>query len=124
MPAIDKYFRILAEAGGSDLHMSAGEPPLMRLTLVRTGPERHRLIWTHHHALLDGWSLPLLMADVFTAYEHGGQGQALPPRRPFVEYLRWLDAQDGAESDAYWDALLADWEHSIPRRRQVERAAG
>jgi twitching motility protein PilT len=31
MPAIDKYFRALAEAGGSDLHLSADNEPLMRV---------------------------------------------------------------------------------------------
>ncbi|MGE0708774.1 MAG: type IV pilus twitching motility protein PilT [Planctomycetota bacterium] len=31
MPAIDNYFRILSEAGGSDLHLSPDEQPLMRL---------------------------------------------------------------------------------------------
>ncbi len=31
MPAIDKYFRLLAEAGASDLHLSSGGAPLMRL---------------------------------------------------------------------------------------------
>ncbi|UGA36341.1 condensation domain-containing protein [Chromobacterium haemolyticum] len=33
-------------------------PPLMRLTLLRYGQEEWRLIWSHHHILLDGWSLP------------------------------------------------------------------
>ena len=31
MPAIDKYFRMLHELGGSDLHMSTGSQPLIRL---------------------------------------------------------------------------------------------
>ncbi len=31
MAAIDKYFRILAERGGSDLHLSTENPPLIRL---------------------------------------------------------------------------------------------
>ncbi|HVI38523.1 MAG TPA: condensation domain-containing protein, partial [Gaiellales bacterium] len=37
-----------------------GAAPLMRVVLVRLGVERHRLIVTHHHLLLDGWSVPLL----------------------------------------------------------------
>ncbi len=34
-------------------------PPLMRIALVRTSPTTHRLIWSCHHLLLDGWSVPL-----------------------------------------------------------------
>jgi twitching motility protein PilT len=31
VPAIDKYFRLLADEGGSDLHVSSGGPPMMRV---------------------------------------------------------------------------------------------
>src|SRR5205085_6698476 len=29
--------------------------PLMRLTLIRMADGIHNLIWSHHHAILDGW---------------------------------------------------------------------
>ena len=32
--------------------------PLMRLTLMCLGPDRTRLVWSHHHLLIDGWSRP------------------------------------------------------------------
>src|SRR5215218_5726424 len=44
------------------------QAPLLRLTLARLGPQRHLLVWSHHHLLLDGWSLPLVLADVAMAY--------------------------------------------------------
>ena len=43
--------------------------PLMRLTLIRMAADTYRLIWTHHHLLADGWSMPLLLDEVFTDYE-------------------------------------------------------
>src|SRR5580698_5455809 len=30
--------------------------PLMRVTLLRLGDAAHRLVWSTHHLLLDGWS--------------------------------------------------------------------
>ncbi|WP_039956762.1 condensation domain-containing protein, partial [Rubrivivax benzoatilyticus] len=39
-------------------------PPLMRLLLARLAPGRHRLAWTHHHLLLDGWSLALVLDEL------------------------------------------------------------
>ena len=38
-------------------------PPLMRLTLIRVEEDEHWLIWSHHHALLDGWSMPILVNE-------------------------------------------------------------
>ena len=38
--------------------------PLLRMTLVRLGPAGHRLVVTHHHLLVDGWSMPLLLAEL------------------------------------------------------------
>src|SRR5580658_7609019 len=45
-------------ARGFDL----GTAPLMRLVLIRMNEHEHRLVWSHHHALLDGWSVRELIA--------------------------------------------------------------
>ena len=37
--------------------------PLLRWTLLRLGPERHLLVLTNHHILLDGWSMPVSWAS-------------------------------------------------------------
>ena len=50
-------------------------PPGFRVALIRVAPERHRLLLTFHHILVDGWSLPILVREVFAAYS----GQRLPP---------------------------------------------
>ncbi|MCY9523581.1 amino acid adenylation domain-containing protein, partial [Paenibacillus apiarius] len=34
---------------------------LMRVAVVRTGPETHQLLWSFHHILMDGWCLPLVV---------------------------------------------------------------
>ena len=60
------------------------KPPLMRLALIRTGEEQHRLVWSHHHILIDGWSMPILLKEVFTLYEAfrgAGQVHCLSPAR-------------------------------------------
>jgi amino acid adenylation domain-containing protein/non-ribosomal peptide synthase protein (TIGR01720 family) len=88
-------------------------PPLMRIGLVRLGPERHRLIWTHHHALLDGWSLPLLVRDVFTAYASADDG-ALEERRPFAESIRWIEEQSPEDAARHWRAEFEGWTGPTP----------
>src|SRR5262249_675581 len=37
------------------------KPPLMRVSLVRLADEEYRLIWSSHHVLFDGWSVPVLL---------------------------------------------------------------
>jgi len=45
------------------------EPPLMRVALMRVDEDRHRLLWTFHHILFDGWSMPVLMEEFLDTYE-------------------------------------------------------
>ncbi|MCX5401660.1 non-ribosomal peptide synthetase [Streptomyces sp. NBC_00102] len=82
-------------------------PPLMRFALVRTGPRHHRLVMTAHHILLDGWSMPLLVRELFELYATGGDDCALPRVAPYRTYLAWLAQQDRAEALDAWRAALA-----------------
>lgn len=77
-------------------------PPLLRLLSARLGPDRHRLVLSHQHLLLDGWSLPLLTAELWARYE--GRTPAAPA--PYREHLRLLAAQDPAASAAAWAEAL------------------
>ncbi|KOG86364.1 hypothetical protein ADK38_31475, partial [Streptomyces varsoviensis] len=63
-------------------------PPLLRFTLLTLGDDRHRLVFTHHHLLLDGWSLPVLARELFTLY--GNPRGDLPAVRPYSDHLKWL----------------------------------
>ncbi|MEV4443229.1 condensation domain-containing protein, partial [Streptomyces sp. NPDC049577] len=79
-------------------------PPLVRCLLIRRADRRHRLVITNHHILLDGWSTPTLLRELFTVYERG-EG-ALAPVTPYRRYLEWLGRQDRAATEAAWrDAL-------------------
>ncbi len=84
-------------------------PPLFRVTLARTAEAEHVLILTFHHILLDGWSMSMLLGDVFVAYAQLMQGvePALAPRRPFKDYIGWLGRQPLEEAYGYWERRLA-----------------
>lgn len=90
--------------------------PLMRLALLRFADDAWRFVWTHHHLLLDGWSLPLVLQEVFAAYEayRTGREPALPPVRPYRDYIAWLRKQDLAAAEAYWRATLAGFTAPTP----------
>jgi amino acid adenylation domain-containing protein/non-ribosomal peptide synthase protein (TIGR01720 family) len=84
--------------------------PLIRLTLVRLAGDEWHLLWTHHHLLLDGWSVPLLAQELFARYEAArhGRSHVAAPSPPYREYIAWLESQDLAEAETYWRKALAD----------------
>ncbi|MGW0537132.1 amino acid adenylation domain-containing protein [Streptomyces sp. NPDC003032] len=82
-------------------------PPLLRLLLVRLGENRHRLVMTLHHILLDGWSMPVLLGELSAAYAAGGDTSALERVAPYGEYVAWLGRQDKEAASAAWRAELA-----------------
>ncbi len=97
------------------------QPPLMRLTLVRLSEERHQLLWSHHHLLFDGWSLPLLMKEVFSFYEALARGETLQLTvpRPYRDYISWLQEQDLKRAEEFWRERLSGF--TTPTQLSVER---
>src|SRR5215203_1298193 len=94
-------------ARGFDLE----RPPLMRLALVRTGEDRHRLVWSSHHLLFDGWCFALLLGEIFALHE----GAPLPPPpRPYRDYIAWLAERDEAEAERYWRRKLQGFTAPTP----------
>ncbi|BAI74310.1 enterobactin synthetase component F (plasmid) [Azospirillum sp. B510] len=86
------------------------DPPLMRLHILRFADDRHWLLWSRHHLIVDAWSTGLLIGDVFHRYRNRlGDGRPAPvPRPPFATYVSWLAGRDAAADDAFWRAELAD----------------
>ncbi|KOV61057.1 amino acid adenylation protein [Streptomyces sp. NRRL WC-3618] len=83
-------------------------PPLLRCTLVRTGADRHRLLVTHHHILLDGWSVSVLLRELIALYAAGGAPAALAPVPPYRTFLQWLERRDRTAAEVAWREALAD----------------
>ncbi|GAA2719182.1 alpha/beta fold hydrolase [Actinocorallia aurantiaca] len=81
-------------------------PPLIRFVLARLGPERHRLICTNHHLLLDGWSTPVVTTELFALYLSKGDDRALPRVTPYKTYLAWVARQDREAAVAAWTSAL------------------
>ncbi|MEH2532306.1 amino acid adenylation domain-containing protein/non-ribosomal peptide synthase protein (TIGR01720 family) [Bradyrhizobium sp. AZCC 1614] len=83
------------------------KPPLQRVRLIRLGEDRHWLIWTHHHILLDGWSSARLIAEVM---QHNGDGRLPALQRRYRDYIGWLQSRDSDASAAFWRNVMAKLE--------------
>jgi amino acid adenylation domain-containing protein/non-ribosomal peptide synthase protein (TIGR01720 family) len=90
--------------------------PLLRLFLCRVAPDDHRLVFTHHHLILDGWSLAILLREVFAAYDAlcDGAPPRLEPVARFEDYVAWLQKQDASAAKAYWRAALTGFVPPTP----------
>ncbi|NIF50917.1 thioester reductase domain-containing protein [Burkholderia sp. Ax-1724] len=79
--------------------------PLMRLTVVTQGHDGFRFLWTYHHAILDGWSMPILLDEVFQFY---AQPNTILPAlsTDFRHYVAWHRGQDAAQAREYWKETL------------------
>ncbi|NDD29833.1 MAG: amino acid adenylation domain-containing protein, partial [Proteobacteria bacterium] len=93
------------------------QAPLWRLSAVGIGGGRRCIVWTHHHVLLDGWSLLALQAEMLRS----AAGEA---PRPLGNGLSDLAAFHGAlqgwteshtrEAEAFWTRTLEGVEITEP----------
>ena len=80
-----------------------------RFTILRNSERSYTLIWTSHHVLLDGGSIPIVWRDWFALYYGLLRGEAvqLAEPQPFSVYLDWLEGQDLAKAERFWREYLA-----------------
>ena len=95
-------------------------PALMRMVLMRLDDKTYWMVWTLHHAMLDGWCQGLLVREVLQAYEHRTRcsAAAMEPAVSYREYIAWLRRQDGAAAERFWRNHLRGF-RSPTRLRQI-----
>ena len=82
------------------------EQPAFRVALIRTAADMHRLVLTNHHIVLDGWSLPILLGEMFASYH----GQRLPATIPYRRFVSWLADRDLDAAHAAWRQAFAGFD--------------
>ena len=80
--------------------------PTFRAALIRTSGNQHRFVLTFHHIVIDGWSLPILLREIFASYF----GQRLPAPSSYRNFVSWLARQDRDAAETAWRAALAGFE--------------
>ncbi|MDV3123367.1 non-ribosomal peptide synthase/polyketide synthase [Mycobacterium sp. 21AC1] len=77
--------------------------PLTRYTLVRRADELHTMIQTVHHIVADGWSVPIVLDDLLTAYTGDDFDRPAPQ---FGRFVDWLGDRDEAADQSAWATVL------------------
>jgi amino acid adenylation domain-containing protein/non-ribosomal peptide synthase protein (TIGR01720 family) len=90
--------------------------PLMRFALLRISNDEWRFVWVCHHLLLDGWSRPLVWREAADAYTslRAGEVPILPQRRPYADYIAWLESRDQEVAMRFWRSTLSDFDEPTP----------
>lgn len=93
----------------------------MRMIVFRLAANEYEMIWSHHHILMDGWCLGIIINELFSLYGclKRQETPALAPAQPYSDYIKWLEKQDKEKALTYWQELLGDYEQeaSLPRRK-------
>lgn len=95
-----------------EIPFSLQEGNLFRIRLIKMNPTHYVCVLTNHHAILDGWSNPVLLNEVHTIYH------ALTKRQPIhiIEDKAYIEAQSylvdhNNEDKAYWEKYLNEVLH-------------
>ncbi|MFI5527230.1 amino acid adenylation domain-containing protein [Kitasatospora sp. NPDC051853] len=92
----------------------------LRVTLVRTGPERHLLVLTLHHIAFDAWSMEIYLRDLRAAYDAAAAGEPSPLRRPAVQYADFAAWQREQQAAGAIDQQLGYWQDRLGGLTPVE----
>ncbi|MFN0085321.1 MAG: amino acid adenylation domain-containing protein [Blastocatellia bacterium] len=90
--------------------------PLQRWKNIRLGPDEYYLLWTSHHAIMDGRSRQLLLRDLFALHDRIAAGERPPaaPAPSYAEYIAWLETLDESAAENYWRTLLRGFTTPTP----------
>ncbi|SLB71654.1 linear gramicidin synthase subunit C [Mycobacteroides abscessus subsp. massiliense] len=83
----------------------AGQPAF-RAALARTGTDQYRFLVTNHHIVLDGWSKPILLQEIFASYF----GERLPAPVAYRRFVTWLSGQDNDTARSAWGKVFEGFE--------------
>ena len=114
-------FLELDRVRGFDLNQA----PLFRLRLFVWEDASYSLVWTFHHALIDGRCYVTLLREVFETYAELCVGaireRSAPPA--YRRYIDWLRGRSLDQADEFWKQSLAGFTAPTPLvvdRRSVD----
>ncbi|MCY8026759.1 amino acid adenylation domain-containing protein [Bacillus sonorensis] len=96
---------------------------LMRISLLKTAEHEHACVWSHHHILMDGWCLGIILQEFMQIYQsiRAGKPLSLEPVRPYSTYISWLIKQDKETAAEYWDSYLKNYSTPSPLPRVADK---
>ena len=88
---------------------------LMRISVFRTGEKSFHVVWSHHHILMDGWSVGILYGEFIRVYHSlkNGREPDLSPPAPYSDFIKWLEKRDLQKTGDFWKQYLTGYEQPV-----------
>ncbi|WP_379129610.1 amino acid adenylation domain-containing protein [Paenibacillus sp. sgz500958] len=95
-----------------NLGFELDKAPLMRFALIQITEDSHYFVWSFHHMIMDGWSLPLVLGQMLENYKTLQQGMSPSEKKrtSFKDYIQWVNKQDTGKTAQYWKEVLHGFE--------------
>ncbi len=83
--------------------------PLQRFALFRLSDDCTRFVWTHHHVIIDGWSMGIVLDEVQWLYTAvaTGDDQSLGAPADYRSYVQWSQSRTLEGAEDFWRTQLA-----------------
>lgn len=91
--------------------------PLLRITYINSRAGHQKMIWSHHHIIMDGWCTSLIYGDFIRYYNLLADGRTSAEISKIItaekggiseysDYVKWLDSQDQQAAMNYYQNLI------------------
>ncbi|MGE7092945.1 amino acid adenylation domain-containing protein [Lysinibacillus sp. NPDC048646] len=99
----------------SEISDLSKEPPL-KWSLIHLNENKYKLVFTHHHIILDGWSLELLFEEIMETYNLLKNDRKLNKNggESFDEYVDWLNQKNLLADELFWKENLRGFDTPNP----------
>jgi amino acid adenylation domain-containing protein len=101
------------EAAEARRPFDLGRGPLLRATLLASGPRRHALLLTMHHVVSDGWSMGVLVRELGVLYAAFLTGRPSPLPELAVQYADFAAWQRQHLSGELLETEVAWWRRQL-----------
>lgn len=97
---------------------------LMRAIILHVDTDKHIIIWTLHHIIIDGWSLDILKRTFYEYLVRLSEGESFDAlklsmekeratKTEYSDYIEWIQSMPKANGEAYWKEYLLDYEETV-----------
>ncbi len=80
------------------------EVPQMRFHLMKLREACYQFVWSYQNSLFDGWSMNIILREVWDSYEQLESPKLLPEPAPtpYLAYIQWQKTKDIQEAKRCW----------------------
>ncbi|TQV81092.1 condensation domain-containing protein [Aliikangiella coralliicola] len=112
----ERVYQLYKEDASAEVDLSNDH--LCKATLIKTGTNKHLLIFFMHHIVSDGWSMGVLLSELKILYENflvGKKGRLEPLPIQYSDYALW---EKQMLSGSYLDKLSSFWKKELQGAKQ------